>query len=209
MKKLKVSRLGIVILSSLLLGSASLGITVAQESKTAKGSLSSLSTPIRVVENSSFISPLVELFGDVSIGQKSFVAGNTVLRADPDTRVCIGNETNFQDNILFLALRSLPAPAAPCGARSSSTQDQVSIAHQAIIKNSRIGNFSFVGFRAHLTNVVLEDGAFVLHGATLRNVRIPKDRIVPIGAVITTQAQANALPLKPRRTLSSNGRYSK
>lgn len=215
MKKLKVSRLGILIVSSLLLGSASLGIAVAQEFKAGKGSLSSLRTPIRVVQNSSFISPLVELFGDVSIGQKSFVAGNTVLRADPDTRVCIGNETNFQDNILFLALRSLPAPAAPCGARSSSTQDQVSIAHQAIIKNSRIGNFTFVGFRARLTNVVLEDGAFVLHGTTLRNVRIPKDRIVPIGALITTQAQANALPLKTeensefqREVLEVNGEFA-
>lgn len=43
---------------------------------------------------------------------------------------------------------------------------------------------------------MLEDGAFVLHGATLSNVLIGKDRIVPIGAVITTQEQADALPLK-------------
>jgi carbonic anhydrase/acetyltransferase-like protein (isoleucine patch superfamily) len=43
---------------------------------------------------------------------------------------------------------------------------------------------------------VLEDGAFVLHGATLSNVRIGQNRLVPIGAVITTQAQADALPLK-------------
>lgn len=44
--------------------------------------------------------------------------------------------------------------------------------------------------------MVLEDGAFVLHGAVLRNVRIPRDRVVPVGAVITTQAQANALAPK-------------
>lgn len=160
--------------------------------------LFSLFRPIQVNVNQSFISPLVELFGDVSVGGKVFVASNTIIRADSETRICIGNETNLQDNILFLALRDSPAPAAPCGKTSSSTGARNSIAHQAIIKNSRIGNFTFVGFHAQLNNVVLEDGAFVLHGARLENVRIKRNRIVPIGAVITTQAEADALPLKTK-----------
>ncbi len=158
--------------------------------------LFSLFQPVPISVNESFISPLVELFGDVSLGQQVFVAGNTVVRADPNTRICIGNETNLQDNILFLALHDSPAPAAPCGEISSSTGERNSIAHQAIVKNSQIGNFTFVGFHAQLNNVVLEDGAFVLHGARLENVRIKRDRLVPIGAVITTQAEANALSLK-------------
>ncbi|MBW4657162.1 MAG: carbonate dehydratase [Drouetiella hepatica Uher 2000/2452] len=150
----------------------------------------------QIVANSSFISPLVELFGDVGIGSQSFIAGNTVVRADPGTQICIGNETNLQDNILFLASQETAAPAAPCGSVSSSTGNRVSIAHQAVVKNSRIGNFTFVGFNAHLNNVVLEDGAFVLHGAQVENVTIGKDKLVPIGAVITTQAEADALPSK-------------
>ena len=158
--------------------------------------LVSLFTPIRVVVNSSFISPLDEVFGDVAVGKGVFVAGNTVLRAEPDTKVCLGNETNLQDNILFLARRRIPSPESECATKSSSTGERVSIAHQALIENSKIGNFTFVGFRSRLNNVVLEDGAFVLHGATLSNVRIGHDRLVPIGAVITTQAQADALPLK-------------
>ena len=158
-------------------------------------SLTSLFRPTPVVVNSSFISPLVELFGNVAVGKRVFVAGNTVLRADPDTHICIGNETNLQDNILFIARRRTPAPTSACGRRSSSAGNQVSIAHQASIENSKIGNFTFVGFHAQLQNTVLEDGAFVLHGAKLANVRIGKNRLVPIGAVITTQAQANALPL--------------
>lgn len=176
-----------------LISAVAVGVKVGAQSESP---LASLRSPVRVAVNSSFISPLDELFGDVSIGKKSFIAGNTTLRADPDTRICIGNATNLQDNIRFLALRNLPAPAAQCGAKSSSTQERVSIAHQAVIKNSKLGNFTFVGFRARITNSTLEDGAFVLHGATLTGVRIPKDRIVPIGATITTQAQANALPLK-------------
>lgn len=169
------------------------GIKVGAQSESP---LFSLVSPVRVAVNSSFVSPLVELFGDVSIGKKSFVAGNTTLRADPGTRICIGNETNFQDNIRFLASQNAPDPAAQCGSKSSSTQNRVSIAHQAVIKNSKIGNFTFVGFRSRITNSTLEDGAFVLHGATVTGVKIPKDRIVPIGAVITTQAQADALEKK-------------
>lgn len=156
----------------------------------------SLFQPIQVAVNNSFISPLVELFGDVSVGQQVFVASNTIIRAAPETSICIGSETNLQDNILFLAQADSPAPAAPCGEVSSSTGERTSIAHQAVIKNSQIGNFTFVGFHAWLNNVVLEDGAFVLHGARLENVRIGRDRIVPIGAVIITQAEADALPLK-------------
>lgn len=129
-------------------------------------------------------------------GKKSFIAGNTTVRADPDTRICIGNETNLQDNILFLSLRNLPAPKSNCGDHASSTQNRVSLAHQAVVRNSSLGNFTFVGFHSRITNSVLEDGVFVLHGATVTGVRVPQDRLVPIGAVITTQAQANALAKK-------------
>lgn len=96
----------------------------------------------KVVFNDSFVSRLVEVFGDVRVGRKVFVAGNTVVRADPGHRVCIGSETNLQDNIVFLALSAGRVPRAPCGRRSTSTEERVSIAHQAEIVNSRIGSFT-------------------------------------------------------------------
>jgi carbonic anhydrase/acetyltransferase-like protein (isoleucine patch superfamily) len=176
-----------------LVSTLAVGIKVSAQSENI---LTSLMSPVRVAVNSSFISPLVDLYGDISIGKKSFVASNTILSAEPGTRICIGNETNFQDNIRFVATRNAAAPASECGSKSSSTKDRVSIAHQAVIRNSKIGNFTFVGFNARITNSTLEDGAFVLHGATVSGVTIPKDRIVPISAVITTQAQANKLEKK-------------
>ncbi|MBW4665532.1 MAG: hypothetical protein KME01_15280 [Chroococcus sp. CMT-3BRIN-NPC107] len=154
-----------------------------------------------VVGSSSFVSPLVELFGDVLVGEKSFIASNTILSAEPGTKICIGNQTNLQDNINVIALPNAPAPASPCGAKSTSTQNRVSIAHQAVIRNSKLGNFTFIGFRSRITNSTLEDGVFVLHGATITNVTIAKDRLVPIGAKITTQAQADAL--KPKAEANS------
>lgn len=164
----------------------------------AEGLFSRFRQVAPVVTNGSFLSPQVELFGDLTVGRGSFVAGNTTLSADPGTRVCLGSETNVQDNVLFLAdgRSPFPAGAGGCDARAATAKDRVSIAHQATVENSTLGNFTFVGFHSRVVGSVLEDGVFVLHGAVVQNVRVPRDRLVPSGAVITTQAQANALPRK-------------
>lgn len=154
----------------------------------------SVTDPVAV--NGSFISPLVERFGDVRVGRGVFVASNTTLRADARRRVCLGNRTNAQDNILILSLADRRSVAGPCGRRSTGIGERTSIAHQAEIVNSRVGDFAFIGFRARISNSVVEDGAFVLHGSAIRNVRIPRERLVPVGATITTQAEANRLPRK-------------
>lgn len=178
------------------LGIALAGAAVAGGSEELQGALARFMVGPKVVVNNSFISPLTEVFGDISIGHGSFVAGNTVLNAQPGERICIGNETNLQDNITLVATRGAPTPVGGCAPRSTTIKDRVSIAHQATIRNSVVGNFTFVGFLSVVENSVLEDGVFVLHGAQVSNVRIPRDRLVPNGARITTQAQANALPLK-------------
>lgn len=159
--------------------------------------------PVRLVRaapetptaNDSFVSPLVETFGDVFTGKHSFVASNTVLRADPGGRVCLGNETNVQDNVSMLALRTgARRPGLTfCGPLSATAASRTSIAHQATIENSAVGDFAFVGFRSVIRNATVGSGSFVLHGALVQGVRIPPNRVVPIAARITTQAQADAL----------------
>src|SRR3712207_3123489 len=47
-----------------------------------------------LVYGSSYVGPLTEVFGDVSIGKKDFIASNTVLRAAPGNKVEVGNESN-------------------------------------------------------------------------------------------------------------------
>ena len=41
----------------------------------------------QAIFGASFVNPSIEVFGEVFIGQQSFVAGNTVLRAAPERRV--------------------------------------------------------------------------------------------------------------------------
>ncbi len=128
------------------------------------------------------MSPLVEVFGDVFIGERSFVAGNTVLRAAPEQRLEIGNETNAQDNIIVRALE-----------RSSSIGNETSLAHHAIIRDSTISDFAFVGFDAEVVNSTVERGALISAKALIQDVTLPENALVPPGAQITTQEQADAL----------------
>ena len=143
----------------------------------------------RVVYGTSFVNPLVEISGAVYIGQKSFVAGNTVLKASGGRRIEIGNHTNAQDNVAVKALK-----------RRTTVDDETSLAHQAIVKNSEIGDFVFIGFNARVENSTLEDGAFVLHGARVENVTIPENAFVGVGQVIDKQSEADALPTAEEAT---------
>lgn len=63
----------------------------------------------RAVYGTSFVNPLVEMFGEVYIGEESLIAGNTVLRAGEGQRVEIGNKTNAQDDVTLKVLRSRPS----------------------------------------------------------------------------------------------------
>lgn len=143
-------------------------------------------TPVDVsspVYGSSYVAPLVEIFGDVRIGEHTFVASNTILRASPDNRLEIGSETNAQDNIVMCALGT-----------SSTIGNETSIAHHAIIRDSDIGDFAFVGFNAEVVNSTVGDGAFIQHGARVEGVEIPGNAYVDVGQEITTQEQADDLP---------------
>ncbi len=148
------------------------------------------------VANGSFVSPLVERFGDVRIGRGSFVAGNSTLRADPEAAVCLGSESNVQDNVLILALLGESHTHGPgeCAELAAESGDRTSLAHQAVVTNSTIGDFAFIGFRVEIRDAVVEDGAFILHGAFIEGVTIPADSLVAIGQRVTTQEQADALP---------------
>ncbi len=131
----------------------------------------------------SYLSPLVEIYGDVEIGERSFVASNTILYAGDGRLVSLGNENNLQDNAYLLSDEADLVFA-----------DMVSIAHQAVIENSTVGAFTFFGFRSRTRNCVVGEGSMIMHNTVVENVTIPANRITPVGARITTQEQADALP---------------
>lgn len=137
----------------------------------------------KIVYGTSYVSPQVEHFGDVFIGAGSFIAGNTILRAAPDLRVEIGNETNAQDNVVIRALED-----------SLTIADETSLAHHAIVRDSSLGNFVFVGFQTRVLNSRVGDGCLIQAGAQIIGVDLPEGSLVAPGQIIDSQDIANALP---------------
>ncbi len=135
------------------------------------------------IANGSYVSPLVELYGEIEVGRRCFVAGNTVLYAAEGLRISLGDENNCQDNAYLLARQA-----------NVVFGDMVSIAHQAVIENSLVGDFTFFGFRSRTRDCEVGDGAMIMHNTTVEGVVIPPNRITPMGARITDQDAANALP---------------
>lgn len=180
----------IVILASLVAGCSG-----GQEKGEADGETTTTGENLRRVEQdrvvygTSFVNPLIEVSGEVLIGEESFVAGNTVLRADEGQRVEIGNRTNAQDNVAVRAL-----------GRVVDVSDEAILAHHALIEDSEIGDFVFLGFNSQVRNSTVEDGAFILHGARVENVTIPENALVRAGQVVTDQATADALPTADEAT---------
>jgi carbonic anhydrase/acetyltransferase-like protein (isoleucine patch superfamily) len=136
-----------------------------------------------VVNGSSYVSPLTEIFGDVFIGQDNFVAASSVLRASPGHRVELGDKATVQDNIVVRALN-----------KSVTIGDESNLGHHAIVRDSQIGNSAYIGYNTEIEDSKIGNGALVYHGARVEGVEIPDDAYVASGEVVTEQAAADDLP---------------
>ncbi|MGI8650405.1 MAG: twin-arginine translocation signal domain-containing protein [Rubrobacter sp.] len=149
----------------------------------SSGGLQQISQNSGPVFGTSFVSPAVELFGDIFIGERCFVAGNTILRAAPTLRLEIGDETNAQDNVVARALDE-----------NSTVGSRVSLAHHAIVRDSEVGDFAFVGFWAVIEDAVVGEGCLIMARGRVRGVTLAPNRVVGPGVIVEDQATADALP---------------
>jgi carbonic anhydrase/acetyltransferase-like protein (isoleucine patch superfamily) len=160
------------------------GRAAAQEATPlAEGQVLLEQLPIGPLANGSFVSPYVELHGAVVVGRGCFVASNTLLLAAPDRLITLGDENNCQDNAYLTAT-----------AANLTFGAMVSIAHQAVVTDSVVGDFTFFGFRARVRNCTVGAGTMVMHNTVVEGVTLPPNRITPSGVTITSQAVADALP---------------
>src|SRR4028119_1806326 len=136
-----------------------------------------------VINGSSYVSPLTEIFGDVFIGQDNFVAASSVLRASPGHRVELGDSATVQDNIVVRALN-----------KNVTIGDESNLGHHAIVRDSQIGDSAYIGYNTEIEDSRVGNGALVYHGARVEGVEIPDDAYVASGKVFTEQAEADDLP---------------
>jgi len=136
-----------------------------------------------VINESSYVSPLTEVFGDVFLGQDNFVAASSVIRAAPGLRVELGDEVNTQDNVVVRARKE-----------SVIIGNQSNLGHHAIVRDSKIGDHVYIGYNTEVSDSQVGNGSLIYHGARVEGVEIPENSYVDPGEVVTDQATADALP---------------
>ena len=105
-----------------------------------------------------FIAPGAYIIGQVSIGARSSIWFNAVIRGDMD-RIIIGEETNLQDNVTVHVDEGTP----------TSVGSRVTIGHNVILHGCTI-----------------EDGALIgMSSVLLNGVAIGRDSLVAAGSLLT------------------------
>jgi carbonic anhydrase/acetyltransferase-like protein (isoleucine patch superfamily) len=133
------------------------------------------------VDASAYIAPGARVVGDVTIGARSSVWFNAVLRAD-SASITIGAETNVQDGAV---LHTDAGHACEVGNRCT-------IGHLAVIHGCRIGDGSLVGM-----------GAIVLSGALIgEESLVAAGALVPEGREFRPRSLIVGAPARPLRLLT-------
>ena len=150
------------------------------------------------------IHPLAMVIGSVTLGDQVFVAPAASVRGDEGQHIHIGNQTNVQDGVVVHGLETfegdheLPENEVQVSGKSYSVYigKRVSLAHQSQVHGpARIGDDTFVGMQALVFRTELGDHVVVEPGAKLIGVKVASGRYVPALTLVTTQEQADTLPL--------------
>lgn len=151
-----------------------------------------------------FVHPLAAIIGAVDIGDEVFVAPGASVRGDEGQPIHIGSGSNIQDGVVIHALetfedgRPIEANLVRVGGNPYAVfvGRDVSIAHQAQIHGpAAVGDRTFVGMQALVFRAEVGDNCVLEPRALVMGVKVASGRYVPAGAVVRTQAQADALPV--------------
>ncbi len=155
------------------------------------------------IAKSAFVHQLASVIGDVTLGEKVYVAPAASIRGDEGQPIYIGNDSNVQDGVVLHGLETMEEGKVieknqvEVNGKKYSVYvgDRVSMAHQSQIHGpALVGNDSFIGMQALVFKATLGDGVVLEPGAKVVGVKIASRRYVPTGSVIAKQADADALP---------------
>jgi carbonic anhydrase/acetyltransferase-like protein (isoleucine patch superfamily) len=150
------------------------------------------------IDPTAFVGPFATVIGDVRIGRNVFIGPTAVLRADEGTPFFIGNDSNVQDGVILHGLKHETVKVD--GQRFSIYVGAgVTCAHGALVHGPvAVGDDCFIGFHAIVFDATLKQGVYVSTGAVVTGgVRVAAGRFVPPGALVDTQAKADALSRVP------------
>jgi carbonic anhydrase/acetyltransferase-like protein (isoleucine patch superfamily) len=128
-----------------------------------------MKTPTPQIDPTAFIAPGAVVLGDVTVGAKSSIWYNAVVRGDTEA-IRIGNETNVQDLCCLHA-----DPGFPC-----TLGNRVTVGHGAIVHGATVEDDVLVGMKAVIMNGArIGTGSLVAVGAlVLEGMQVPPGSVV-------------------------------
>lgn len=161
-----------------------------------------------IIARTARIHPLAAVIGSVTIGELIFVAPGASIRADEGQNIFVGDHSNVQDGVVIHGLETfegdheLAENEVRVAGKSYSVHigKRVTLAHQSQVHGpAKIGDDTFVGMQALIFRTELGEHVVVEPGAKLIGVKVAAERYVPALSLITTQEQADALPVMTDR----------
>lgn len=156
-----------------------------------------------VVAKSAFIHQTGSVIGDVTLGERVYVAASASVRGDEGQGIYIGNDTNVQDAVVLHGLETfddgkpIEKNQVEYNGKKYSVYvgDRVSMAHQSQVHGpALVEDDTFIGMQALVFKATIGKGVVVEPGAKIIGVKVPAGRYVPTGTILTKQADADALP---------------
>jgi carbon dioxide concentrating mechanism protein CcmM len=146
------------------------------------------------------IHAFTRLVGDVRLGEYVLVAPGTSIRADEGMPLNVGQGSHLQDGVIVHGQSAGRVLGDDDREYSVWIGNHTSITHMALVQGAAyVGNDCFIGFRSTIFNARVGHGCIVMMHCLIQDVEIPPGRLVPSGSIITTQPQADALPVVQER----------
>jgi carbon dioxide concentrating mechanism protein CcmM len=147
------------------------------------------------IDQTAYIHSFSNLVGDVRVGARVSIAPGTSIRADEGTPFRIGEDTLIQEGVVIHGLGQGQILGDDQAEYSVWIGAGACITHLALIHGPvYIGDRAFIGFRSTVFNARIGADCIVMMHALIQDVAIPPGKLVPSGAVITSQQQAENLP---------------
>jgi len=157
-----------------------------------------------IIGSGTFVHPLAAVIGNVILGNNVMVAPTACVRGDEGQPLFVGDDTNVQDGVVIHALeteldgKTVEKNLMEVEGKKYAVYvgSRVSLAHQVQIHGPAVVmNDTFVGMKVLVFKSFVGKNCVIEPGVILMGVKVADGRYVPAGAVVKTQADADALPL--------------
>ncbi|MBW4481378.1 MAG: ribulose bisphosphate carboxylase small subunit [Tildeniella torsiva UHER 1998/13D] len=132
--------------------------------------------------------------GQVRVEPGAVLAAGSVVQADPGAGVRLGAASTLQEGASIYGRAQGQVLGDDRSPYAVWVGDRAILTHKVLVQSPvYIGADCFIGFRSTLFNARLGVGCVVMMHALVQDVDVPPGKLVPSGAVITQQHQADAL----------------